>query len=108
MSVIESSNPNWRTSALPSITPPELQSQEKTTNTNSITRYAYWSGRKRFDRCDACGTMETIQGEVRIMVNGVLTKTIAIGDCESWMFDVEQLTDKQKDRLLTVAEIECQ
>ena len=90
---------DWRTTALPTVVSDTTPSQEQ----RSIDRYAYWSGRKRFDRCDVCGRMETIQGEVRTLVNGVLVRSAAIGDCGRWMFEMEHLTDAQKDALLAAA-----
>ena len=69
----------------------------------SIDRYAYWSGGKRCGRCDVCGRTETIQGEVRTLVNGVITRITAIGDCGQWMFEEEILTDEQKAAVLAAA-----
>ncbi len=93
-------NPDWRTTVLAPVVP---QPAPEPSASHSIDRYAYWSGRKRFDRCDVCGKMEMIQGEVRTLVDRVVTQVTAVGDCGQWMFEAETLTDEQKEQLLAAA-----
>jgi len=88
------------TSAMQPIKPRDAQ---PTNGSKSIDRRAYWSAGKRFGKCDVCGNMETIQGEVRTLVDGVLTRSTAVGDCGQWMFETEQMTDAQKELLLAAA-----
>lgn len=75
-----------------------------------VQRIAYPLHFLRMDSCSACGKHEQIQGEVRLIAEGVLMRQANVGTCEQWLFETESLSPDEYRREVQIAlagEIVC-